>query len=91
MTMDFAESLSIDEYGFTILCPYPGCKIYYEFEDKLVDVKWRKTDEYLNDFWHTFTLTNSDLREWQTRFVQRFSDKATWHQDKTHKEEWKDK
>ncbi len=76
-TEKFAEELELDEYGFTILCPYPGTRMY----DPVVhaDIDWEKTDEYSNDFWHTKYLTNSQLKEWQQRLLDKFSKRLTWH------------
>jgi radical SAM superfamily enzyme YgiQ (UPF0313 family) len=76
-TEKFAEELELDEYGFTILCPYPGTRMY---DPKiLADIDWEKTDEYSNDFWRTKYLTNSQLKEWQQRLLDKFSKQLTWH------------
>jgi len=77
MTEAFADELDIDEYGFTILCPYPGTYLYNHAKHK--DVDWAKTDEYGNDFWTTQTLSNQDLHDWQDRLVKRFEEKICWH------------
>ena len=77
-TEQFAEELALDEYGFTILCPYPGTDFY---EPELMGgVDWSGTDEYSNDFWRTETLTNAELKAWQARLVAKFGKKLTWHQ-----------
>ena len=78
LTESFAEELDLDEYGFTILCPYPGTQMY----DPVVahaDVDWEATDEYSNDFWRTRHLTNEQLKAWQQRLTQKFRNKLTWH------------
>jgi radical SAM superfamily enzyme YgiQ (UPF0313 family) len=79
MTEEFADSLSLDEYGFTILCPYPGSTMYDENKHLLQSIRWAETDEYSNNFWRTKTLSNIQLKEWQTRLVKKFKDKITWH------------
>jgi anaerobic magnesium-protoporphyrin IX monomethyl ester cyclase len=79
LTEQFAEELGLDEYGFTILCPYPGTQMYNADPDRFHDVDWAKTDEYSNDFWCTAHLSNAQLKEWQTRLVNRFRKKLTWH------------
>ena len=77
MTEEFAESLELDEYGFTILCPYPGTVMYNK--KKFIGIDWENTDEYSNDFWRTNYLTNQELKDWQKHLTDKFSDKLTWH------------
>src|SRR5688572_9895278 len=59
-TMKLAEELDLDEYGFTILCPYPGTQMYDKA--RFAGVDWQATDEYSNDFWRTDHLTNAELK-----------------------------
>jgi radical SAM superfamily enzyme YgiQ (UPF0313 family) len=80
MTERFADELELDEYGFTILCPYPGTAMHDE--SKLSGVKWELTDEYSNDFWRTNYLSNEELKQWQARLADRFSRRLTWHNRK---------
>lgn len=77
LTEKLAEELELDEYGFTILCPYPGTTMY----DPVLhaDIDWENTDEYGNDFWRTKHLTNEDLHRWQAYLVEKFSDYICWH------------
>lgn len=76
-TEKFAEELDLYEYGFTILCPWPGTRMY---DPKIhADIDWEKTDEYSNDFWHTKYLTNAKLKEWQKKLTEKFSSRLTWH------------
>ena len=79
LTEEFADELDLDEYGFTILCPYPGTKMYHDNPEKFEHIDWSETDEYVNDFWHTNYLSNEELREWQKRLTKKFNDKLTWH------------
>lgn len=76
-TEEFAEQLDLDEYGFTILCPYPGTKMYDEKLHR--HVNWEDTDEYSNDFWSTKHVSNDQLKAWQKRLCEKFFDKLTWH------------
>ncbi len=76
-TEAFCEELNIDEYGFTILCPYPGTQMYDP--SKHMDIRWEAADEYSNDFWHTRYLTNEDLKAWQKRLTEKFQERLTWH------------
>jgi len=76
-TMDFADELELDEYGFTILCPYPGTAFYAEDPERFKDVNWEGADEYRNDFWRTKYLTNAELVAWQDRLMERFCKKLT--------------
>ncbi len=77
MTEAFAAELDLDEYGFTILCPYPGTWLYDEAMHGGVD--WARTDEYTNDFWRTDVVSNAELHSWQVRLVDRFADRVCWH------------
>ena len=77
LTEQFAEELALAEYGFTILCPYPGTQMYDP--QAHAHIRWEHTDEYSNDFWATKYLTNRELKEWQARLVQKFSNRLTWH------------
>lgn len=75
-TEALAEELALDEYGFSMLCPYPGTA-YYD-PAKHADVDWG--DEYGNDFWATEHVSNRGLHEWQARLRERFSDRMTLRQ-----------
>jgi radical SAM superfamily enzyme YgiQ (UPF0313 family) len=77
LTEEFAEELAIDEYGFTILCPYPGTQMYDPATATAID--WANTDEYSNDFWHTLHLTNDELKRWQKHLTEKFKKNLTWH------------
>lgn len=77
LTEKFAEELDLDEYGFTILCPYPGTFMYNPEKFRTVD--WENADEYSNDFWQTDHLSNQQLKEWQQRLTGNFKEKLTWH------------
>lgn len=77
MTEQFAEELNLDEYGFSILCPYPGSVMYDPEKFRRVD--WEKADEYSNDFWRTRYLTNERLKEWQANLIKKFAERVTWH------------
>lgn len=77
LTERLAEELELDEYGFTILCPYPGTQMYDAEKYKSVD--WVKADEYSNDFWQTRYFTNQQLKEKQHYLIEKFKKKLTWH------------
>lgn len=77
LTEKLAEELELFEYGFTILCPYPGTAMYDPAVHGAID--WENTDEYGNDFWHTPHLTNRQLHDWQRYLVEKFSDNICWH------------
>ena len=78
-TERFADELNLEEYGFTVLCPYPGTDYYYQ-DPSLQTVDWTETDEYRNDFWHTETISNERLREIQAQLVVKFKSRITQHQ-----------
>lgn len=75
LTEEFADELPIDEYGFTILCPYPGTAMYDPV--RFAHVDWARADEYSNDFWETEHLTNSQIKLWQKRLVEKFRNRLT--------------
>lgn len=77
MTEILAEELDLDEYGFTILCPYPGTQMYDSGKYKSVD--WENADEYSNDFWQPNNLSNQQLKNWQQYLIKKFKEKLTWH------------
>ncbi len=85
LTEKLAEDLELDEYGFTILCPYPGTQMYDPEKYKSVD--WEHADEYSNDFWQPMYLSNSRLKEWQRYLIEKFREKLTWHNKAVRKEE----
>jgi len=76
-TEALAEQLDLDEYGFSILCPYPGTQMYTTGEFN--DIDWTHADEYSNDFWRTKHLTNRELKDWQSYLKEKFRPKLTWH------------
>ncbi len=77
LTDQLADELELDEYGFAILCPYPGTQMYDTEKYKSVD--WENADEYSNDFWHSNYLSNQQLKECQHHLTEKFKDKLTWH------------
>ena len=85
LTEQFAEELDIDEYGFTILCPYPGTQMYALEPSRFKNIKWEETDEYSNTFWKTNYIDNETLRNLQLQLVDKFKNKLTWHNKTVHK------
>jgi radical SAM superfamily enzyme YgiQ (UPF0313 family) len=79
MTDCFADELNLDEYGFNIICPFPGTAMYSESPDKFADVDWSETDEPRNRVWHTKHFTNEQLRELQDKLNKKYKDRITWH------------
>jgi radical SAM superfamily enzyme YgiQ (UPF0313 family) len=82
-TEAFAEALDLDEYGFTILCPYPGSSYFARDPGRFAGIRWEETDEYRNDFWHAETVSNERLRDWQRRLTERFQGRLTQRQPET--------
>lgn len=77
LTLKFAEKLDADVLGCTVLCPFPGTKLYNE---RYADVDWSTADEYGNDFWSTEYASNEELKAWQAEFTERFKDRLCWRQ-----------
>ena len=77
LTERLADELELDEYGFSLLCPYPGTQMYDP--DRYKSINWENSDEYSNDFWQTKYLSNQRLKEWQRYLAERFRNRLTWH------------
>lgn len=82
-TEAFAADLNLDEYGFSMLCPYPGSTYYREDADRFKDVDWSTADEYGNTFWRSHAVSNERLREWQRRLTAKFKERLTQRQPVT--------
>jgi len=83
MTEQLVEEIDPDVFGITILCPYPGSEL---FSENLSGVDWSATDEYKNDFWRSKALSNEQLKYWQNYLVNKFKDRACWHNNKIKEE-----
>ncbi len=70
LTDELIEMIEPDVVGFTILAPYPGSDFYSE---RYKNVEWSRVDEYSNDIWHTDHFSNSQLKEQQAYFLDRYS------------------
>jgi radical SAM superfamily enzyme YgiQ (UPF0313 family) len=77
-TERLADELGLFEYGFTLLCPYPGTTMFDA--EKHRDVDWALADEYSNDFWRNDHMSNAELKAWQARLVARFKKNITFRQ-----------
>ncbi|MBO1223367.1 MAG: B12-binding domain-containing radical SAM protein [Candidatus Scalindua sediminis] len=77
LTEQFADKLDLDEYGFSLLCPYPGSQMYDS--KKYGNIDWEHADEYSNDFWSTDHLNNHQLKKWQHYLTEKFRMKIPWH------------
>jgi radical SAM superfamily enzyme YgiQ (UPF0313 family) len=72
LTEKLIDEIKPDVVGFTILAPYPGTEFYDH--KKYKDVDWSPIGEYGNDFWRSKELTNSQLKNWQHYFIEKYSD-----------------
>lgn len=78
MTLEFAERLDPDVVGMTVICPYPGTKLYDPL--RFGDVDWSSQDEYANSVWSTENFTNEDLKSMQAEFTDKFKDRLCFRQ-----------
>jgi radical SAM superfamily enzyme YgiQ (UPF0313 family) len=78
MTERLCDELQPDIVGFTLLAPYP-INEYYDYET-MKDWDWSAFDEYNNEWVHTETLTNQQLKQEQKRLVEKFQKKITFRQ-----------
>lgn len=82
-TEQFAAELELDEYGFSLMAPFPGTAYHGRDPERFADVDWAAVDEYDNAFWSTRHMTNARLREWQARLCERFGRRLTGRQRST--------
>lgn len=79
LTEALIDEIEPDVVGFTILCPYPGTKLYDPIKHK--DVDWEKADEYSNDFWYTEHFSNIELKAQQAYFKTKYDLKLCERQE----------
>ena len=78
MTRELARKIEADQYGFSMLCPYPN---NIGFNPTLLDsMDWSIADEYGNPTSKTDTLSHQDLVNYQTEFIREFNDKMCYRQ-----------
>ncbi len=78
MTEKLCDELQPDIVGFTLLAPFPTNQ-YFDYQT-MADWDWSTFDEYSNDWVHTKTLTNRELKEIQQRLVTKYQDIAAFRQ-----------
>ena len=71
LTERLVEEIEPDEFGITILCPYPGTDHYDPKTMK--DVEWNVMDEYSNPYWKTKNFSNEELKIKQKYLMDKFS------------------
>jgi radical SAM superfamily enzyme YgiQ (UPF0313 family) len=79
MTEDFCDEIDPDIVGFTLLAPYP-INEFFNYEE-MKDWDWSMIDHYVHNNWaHTKTLSNEDLKEIQKRLTEKYSGKLSFRQ-----------
>lgn len=78
MTERLCDEIDPDIVGFTLLSPYPINEHYDHIIMK--DWDWSTFDEYNNDWVHTQTLSNEQLKIEQKRLVDKSQKKITFRQ-----------
>ena len=76
-TKKLIREIKPDVVGFTILTPFPGS---YFYKDEYKDLDWSGCSEYDNDFWHSNSLTNQQLKDIQKQLNIEFKDALVDHQ-----------
>jgi radical SAM superfamily enzyme YgiQ (UPF0313 family) len=71
LTEKLVEEIQPDEFGITILCPYPGTSHYDP--EKMRNLRWGLMDEYSNPYWSTRYFSNDELKEKQKYLMEKFS------------------
>lgn len=78
MTERLCDELQPDIVGFTLLAPFP-CNEHFDYQT-MAEWDWSTFDEYGNDWVHTQTLSNQELKNIQKRLVQKYQDVAAFRQ-----------
>ncbi len=78
MTEKLCDELQPDIVGFTLLAPFPTNQ-YFD-EKTMANWDWSTFDEYSNNWVHTQTLNNQQLKEIQQRLVTKYQHTATFRQ-----------
>jgi radical SAM superfamily enzyme YgiQ (UPF0313 family) len=78
MTEELCDELRPDIVGFTLLAPFPSNE-YFDYKT-MADWDWSTFDEYNNDWVHTATITNRELKEIQRRLVAKYQKVAAFRQ-----------
>jgi radical SAM superfamily enzyme YgiQ (UPF0313 family) len=71
LTEKLVEEIQPDEFGITVLCPYPGTDHYDPKTMK--DIDWNVMDEYSNPIWQTEHFSNKELKIKQKYLMDKFS------------------
>jgi len=72
------DEIQPDIVGFSLLAPYPANE-YFDYE-KMGNWDWSIFDEYNNDWVHTRTLTNQQLKQEQKRLIEKYQKNITFRQ-----------
>lgn len=78
MTEKLCDEIQPDYVGFTLLAPFPSNEYYDPVSMAAWD--WSAFDEYSNNWVHTRTLSNQQLKEIQQRLVNKYSNNAVFRQ-----------
>ena len=78
MTERLCDEIHPDIVGFTLLSPFP-INEYFEYET-MAEWDWSLFDEYSNNWVHTQTLTNQELKDIQQRLVAKYQHIAAFRQ-----------
>ena len=77
-TKELARIIDADQYGFSVLCPYPN---NIGFNPSMLDsIDWSIMDEYGNPYARTETISHDRLIEHQTELIREFNDKMCFRQ-----------
>jgi len=85
LTEKLCDDIEPDVVGFSLLSPFP-CNEFYDHEI-MKDWDWSSFDEYNNNWVHTKTLTNQQLKDEQKRLVEKYQQKITFRQKQENKEQ----
>jgi len=78
LTQQLARKIQADQYGFSLLCPYPN---NIGFKPSLLDsMDWAMADEYMNPDVKTNEMSHETIIGWQTDFIREFNDKICFRQ-----------
>lgn len=77
-TRELARQIDADQYGFSMLCPFPNNVV---FKPEMLDgLDWGMADEYGNPWTKTETIGHDRLTELQDQLKREFTDKMCFRQ-----------
>ena len=78
LTRELAQKIDADQYGFSMLCPFPNNIIFQPW--MLDGLDWSIADEYIHPWGKTEYIEHDRLVEIQKDLISEFQDRMCWRQ-----------